>query len=401
MQDELIQEILYSEVKNATHLRSRRVHYLALLAKSGFKWLRHRVLSGNASLPCEQSLLNFLSKSKTDAPVLRERYNFIYRNDSRQGYLTRQLIAIEIGLLLAFLTGTPAFKRRLLLRCQVRMQKLLQGYHFAGFLCGHPDLLSRFIGYAFREADKHVVTMQHGIYQLSSYKVLWFEKTLATKIIVWGEAFKDLYIRQGVGAAALVIGAPNLSFVADRNPEVNALEEIRPVVIGQPFYKYHARGKSMYNDWIAQLIDFFAARNITLTYRPHPRERVKHSLEERNLKRVKLDYNNRPAFMEAYTVFYSITSTLLVEVFLNRKRAVQFDVDIDGKVYDRYANYLNMPTVTLDQLDTHLSLLSPYNFSFENGYLNLVKDSKGYNAQVLAEALAQPVTHKEEKQERA
>ena len=94
--------------------------------------------------------------------------------------------------------------------------------------------------------------------------------------------------------------------------------------------------------------------------------------------------------MERYSVFYSITSTLLIEVFLNRKRAVQFDIDIEGKVYDRYAEYMQMPTITLDQLDTHLASLKDYNFAYQEGYLNLVKDHHSYNVSVLVEALETP-----------
>ena len=391
MTEELIQEILYSEVKNATHLSSRRIHYLGLLLRSGVKWMSYLIFGGNTERPGKKRyLLSFLSKHKIDAPELWERYDVIFRNDKRYKYFSRHLIAVEIRLLMAFLMGSPDFKRRLLVRCQERMQALLQRYEFTGFLCGHPDLLTRFVGVVFHNQGKHVVTMQHGIYQLSSYKVLWFEKALATKILVWGEAFKELYARQGVPEQALVVGAPNLSFVPDRSVEAGEPSEIKPVIIGQPFYKYHARGKEMYNRWITEMIVFFKAKGVTLTYRPHPRESVKSSLTSDNLKRVALDASNRRVFMERYSVFYSITSTLLIEVFLNRKRAVQFDIDIDGKVYDRYAEYMQMPTITLDQLDTHLASLKDYNFAYQEGYLNLVKDHHSYNVSVLVEALETP-----------
>ena len=144
----------------------------------------------------------------------------------------KPLFIVEFLLIISFLLNVQ-FIHKILFNAAARITiNVIKTRNIQSVICGHPDLLISFMGFCLKECQKEVITIQHGIYNLTSYEVLWWEKEVATKIILYGEDFKDLYISQGVRREKIFIGNPYFGSIINPidNKNVNLLFRNKKVI---------------------------------------------------------------------------------------------------------------------------------------------------------------------------
>ena len=328
-----IDKILYSAIRNKTHLKIRRKSYfrqaLKLLYLVIFKYPDKPKLNQNYS-----TVLNDLPQKQYDFQgfkVNNIRLNYNYPE-------FKSLFFIEILLNIAFLVNIKLFQHFLFLISKIQVLKFISKYNVTALLCGHPTILMTFIAYYLNLHNKEVITVQHGVYSLTSYKVLWFEKNLATKIIVYSEMFKNLYNSQGINAGKIYIGTPDFKHNFKQNKTdilivSENLKNSKIIFLGQQLYKISNQVFEVYNDFLARLIEYYKEKNIHLYYKPHPRENIQESLNSENIEKIVL-FNNKDSLFENFDIFYSVNSSLLLEAYLQKKICYQAEIPISDLKYD-------------------------------------------------------------------
>lgn len=375
-----IDNILYSAIRNRTHERVRNKGYITKVIKLLFKIsLAKKTAISKTGRP---GILTFAPEIFFDWKKLNSHYHVIrtkHRNEDKQ------MMYLEILLILSFFVRARFIQRFFFNKCRAVVINYAKRHNLTCFICCHPDLLSACIGYFFRRMDKRVITIQHGIYQLSSYQVLWFEKHVATDILVWGTRYKKMYHEQGVDVNKLLSGAACLTFKQLKEPRsISSFDALKPAIIGQQLYKISSTVSQPYNAFISALIDFYTRNGLVIHYRPHPREDVNLSLTPENRARLKLlnkqiDQNH---FIAEYNLFYSVNSTLLVEAFLNGQISFQMNIPIPDFSYDCFNNYASIPAVSLENIEDHLKIDS-FLFQMDSDYLNLNSNFRQHNVKLL------------------
>jgi len=378
-----ISNILYSNIRNEKHRYTRIKGYRRHIIK-----LLYLFLAGGTRVDISkkrESILNFVPDKFYNLDGLSSQFNII---NSKYAATNRWMILIEILLTAAFLIRRINIQKFLLNTSRKILVILMRKHNLEYMICAHPDLLCSFIGFVFKKTDRKVITIQHGIYQLSSYEILWFEKCLCSHIVVWGQLFKDLYVAQGVDSAKVMIGAACLTHKEDNGiHSQDEVKTIKPVIIGQQLNKVSNSVFTSYNSFISKLIQFYIEKDIGLNYRPHPRENIKDTLTEENIKNlIILENIDQAEFISRYNIFYSVISTLLVETFLNRKLSYQMSVEIDEFKYDEYRNYTGIPFIYESDISNHLNVAS-YSFAYDTRYVNLTKSYRQYNQDCIRQSI--------------
>jgi hypothetical protein len=373
--NEDVSNILYSNIRNKKHkyIRSKgyRKHLLRLI---------YSFILGNNRVnfsKSKDSILNFVSSKYYNLDILSSQFNII---SSDYAATNRWLILIDILLTIAFIIEIRVIQKFLLNISLNILETQMSKYNYKSMICNHPDLLCTFIGFVFNKTNRKVITIQHGIYQLSSYRVLWFEKYLCSHIVVWGRLFKNLYAQQGIPNDKIIIGAACLTYKKNNLDLLDSrYHELKPVIIGQQLNKISDAVFYSYNSFISKLIKFYLVRGKKLSYRPHPRENVNDTLSNENIDSlIILERIDQVLFIESYNVFYSVASTLLVETFLNKKVSFQMGIEIDDLKYDEFRKYTGIPFVKESDIPKHMDAFD-FSFSYDNNYLNISDSFQIYN----------------------
>lgn len=371
MDNELINNILYGAIRNDKHRKIRFKGYLRssvkLLLNLLFKRSKNRETGNILLLNFLDSKIFDFQKNIWDEDIYARRVNF----DNAQ---FRPIYWIEFFINLSFLINVKPFQKIIFRLNSYIFEDYIKKNDIRGLICGPATTLTTFLGWKLKEFGKEVIIFQHGIYQLSSYKVEWYEKQVMTKILVWGTYYEDLYIKQGIEKERLKIISPYFSsniFDSQRTPAIN-WDYQNILFIGQQLNKISNHVFKPYNQFLSGLIDFYALRGKIIIYKPHPREQIEDTLTKENLERVEI-FNTEILSIENIDVFYSVNSTLLVELYLKGKPCYQVNIDIKDFQYDHFNKFTGIPTLDMDSLSTHLNL-NNYSFYLDPKYLNVWED---------------------------
>ncbi|QED36519.1 hypothetical protein FK178_01780 [Antarcticibacterium arcticum] len=371
-----INNLLYSALRSKKHLRIRRKSYFKRALKLIYLYL---TVSADKYPTNKKIILNYLNKSYIDFSDIRLKEDFKFDLKESQ---VKPLFIVEFLLIISFLLNVQ-FIHKILFNAAARITiNVIKTRNIQSVICGHPDLLISFMGFCLKECQKEVITIQHGIYNLTSYEVLWWEKEVATKIILYGEDFKDLYISQGVRREKIFIGNPYFGSIINPidNKNVNLLFRNKKVIfLGQQLYKISDSVYEGYNDFLNNFILFFEHMNVEVFYKPHPREELNKSLSPSNFSKLKI-FRGKGKPKELYSDFdfyYSVNSSILIELYLQRKICFQVDIPIDDFNYDIFKDYTGIPLVNINNLQEHLHS-KEYSFFYDPSYLNIRQDYNKY-----------------------
>src|SRR6476469_9842805 len=146
-----------------------------------------------------------------------------------------------------------------------RIEEYLAKNNFTCFVYDTPTTINNLLAYYFRKQGKKVIYLQHGIYQLKNYQLDITTKTFATGFVVWGEAFKQLFIENGIHKSNIRIGCINKpvkqkSF-AGKGKEV--------CFFGLPLTKFNESVCDEISAIISKTNKACAALGYKLIYKPH------------------------------------------------------------------------------------------------------------------------------------
>jgi hypothetical protein len=368
MKYEEIHQVLYSAIRNGKHLKVRKKGYLHQTLRLVYIILfkkRHPV-----PLNAKRSLIN-------DCPEnIPLNFNGSEFNEIRISYqhpYLKLIFVIEIFLNLAFLFKLIPLQKFLFWISEILATFLIKRYKVRAILCGHPTILMTFFGILIKKNNGLVITAQHGIYSLGDYQVLWFEKNVATHVMVYGKYFGKLYIKQGTSPENIVIGSPyfDSAWTIGENPTKKIHINNRKVLfLGQQLYKISDSVFQTYNDFISKLILFYKSKNITIYYKPHPRESINSSLNKINQNDLKMISSiDSP---DEFDIFYSVNSSLLLELYLQKNVCFQVNISIPDFNYDFFDSYTGIPLIDIEMIKNHLDIDS-YFFYYDDNYINVQK----------------------------
>lgn len=371
-----INNLLYSALRSKKHFKIRRKSYF----KRALKLIYLYFTVGTTKWPREKKIiLNYLNSSSLDFSDNRFKEEYIF--DLKESQL-KPLFIVEFLIIISFFFNVKFIQKILFSTAGRITNKVIKTRNIEFLLCGHPDLLISFLGFCLKECQKEVITIQHGIYNLTSYEVLWWEKEVATTVIVYGEDFKNLYIAQGVKKENIILGNPYFgSLITPNQNEETHLKFIhnRVIFLGQQLYKISDSVFSSYNEFITRFFDFYENRGVEVYYKPHPREDINKSLSPSNLSKLRIyrEKGKPEELFNDFDFYYSVNSSILIELYLQRKICFQVDIPIDDFNYDIFKDYTGIPLVNTSNLQEHL-YSKEYSFYYDPSYLNIKKDHNKY-----------------------
>lgn len=359
--------ILYSAIRNDTHLAIRNKGYIHQTFRLVYIILFKKKVKGNYN----HKSATVINDAPSNIPLNFKKINLNELVLSYTNPHSKKLFFIEIFLNLAFLIRIRWIQKILIDISQRLTKSFLNKNNIKALVCGHPTILMTFIGYQLKKERGYVITAQHGIYSLGDYKVLWFEKEIATHVLVYGKYFKELYEKQGTPKNNLIIGSPYFTSTWEASEKKEAtitFKNNKVLFLGQQLYKMSNVVFEPYNEFISQLISFYQNKNIDVYYRPHPRESLTDSLTKENLASLVIDQDKEK--IDEFDIYYSVNSSLLLELYLQKKICFQVNIQISDINYDHFYPYTGIPLVAVENIENHLSLAN-YIFKYDKDYINL------------------------------
>ncbi len=377
MTNALINSILYGALRNEKHRKIRVQGYFRNSIKLGLNLIFKRPVYDESA---SKVILNFLSPKFINFKCKQWNQDIYAYRVNFDNKLFREIYLIEFLINICFLINLKPLQRFLFRINSKLFDNYLQENNVEGLICGPATILTTFLGYRLKQKGKQVIIFQHGIYQLSSYKVEWYEKEVMTKILVWGEYYKELYLNQGVESSKMEIISPYFSNdIFQYEKVILSLSSIKSILfIGQQLNKVSEHVFEPYNNFISKLIDFYSSLGKDIIYKPHPREKVEDTLTKENFTRLKF-YNSKMAPVENFDIFYSVNSTLLVELYLKKKICFQILISIDDLPYDDFSDYTGIPALEINNISQHLPE-AHYSFFYDTKYLNIWEN---YDKQII------------------
>lgn len=360
-----INKILYSGIRNDHHLIIRRRGYFKHILKLSFLLIFRK--RKDQPVVSKRNILNFISGSnfKLDQALIPRNSSFVEVEGTK-------LVWVEWFVTLAFLLNYKFFQRRLFIIASKKSERFFKEKKVEMLICGHPTFFITFLSYILNELDKKIVTIQHGIYNLNFYKVLWFEKEIATQVIVFGKYFKNLYVSQGVADNKVIIGNPYFKSkdIPSESIRIN-LDKGKAVFIGQQLYKVNNSIFEIYNEALTELRDNLINVGIEFFYKPHPRENIEESLNPENLRNFQIyDVRNKNIFWDDFNIFLSANSSLLIETYLQGKICFQIEVPNPEMPFDNFGDFTGIPLIKSSEIKESI-FSGEYKFYCDPNYLNL------------------------------
>lgn len=364
-----VQKILYGAVRNENHFKIRRKGYI----RSSIRIIYDLVfLRKTKKVHFDSIILNLISEKFLDLNNIKFSQKVLYsKMDIRNPYF-RKLFLIELGLYLGFVFNNDFFHKYLFYHLEKYGNKYITENNLIAIICGPSTLLTTFLGVLLKRRNRPVILFQHGIYQIQSYKVEWYEKNVMSKILVWGDLYKKLYVDQNVLPSKVEVIAPYFQklFEDEEKIEEDNFYEIKSVLfIGQQLNKISKEVFEPYNSFIETLVNVYEEKGVEVTYKAHPREVIKDTLNSTNIERLKFFSSES---LDDFEIFYSVNSTLLVEMYLKKKICFQVGIQIPDLPYDKFYLYSGIPLIKPEDLDAHLNY-KEYCFWIEPNYLNFWK----------------------------
>jgi hypothetical protein len=214
------------------------------------------------------------------------------------------------------------------------IEKYLSANNFQSFIYDTPSTLNNLIAYYFKQQNKPVIYLQHGIYQLNNYKLDDTTKTFASSYVVWGQPFKELFIRNGIDEKQVKVACINKPVYKASKPK----SENTVCFLGLPLMKFSNEVKEEMLNIICKTYYACLKNNLPFIYKPHPMEQVEHTrklLAERLLKpAIAKSTETFEISLKRYGTFVGLYSTSLIEASIQGRNALQ--VLMSTKEYDNF-----------------------------------------------------------------
>ena len=368
--NDYIDNLLYSAIRSDKHLMVRKKSYFKRALQ--LIYLYGSVKKKKYFPENRKVVLNYLDKSYIDFKDFEGSQKYKFDLETSE---LKPLYIAELLIIAAFLLNFKKAQRFFLNASINIIVNLIKSRKIEALICGHPDLLISFLGFCLEKEKKEVITVQHGIYSLSSYEVLWWEKEIATTIIVYGQEFKELYITQGVQPEKVKLGTPyfNSSFNQRESQCVKPnIIKGKVIFLGQQLYKISDMVFDGYNEFISSLINYYENREVEVYYKPHPREDIQQSLTSANISALKIyEKEGKPEDLyNNFDLYFSVNSSILIELYLQQKICYQVDITIGDFEYDNFKNFTGIPMVNIQTLANKLEI-EKYHFHYSPDYLNI------------------------------
>ncbi|BDZ71515.1 hypothetical protein [Methanobacterium petrolearium] len=169
-----------------------------------------------------------------------------------------------------------------------------------------------------RELGITTVEIQHGIY---SRKEKIFAGQYVDYVFVWGEYFKNLYLKSNVkhNQEVKILGYP-ISTQVQKPFQYNK----RVVYLGQPLELYYENIFNLKKDFLQKLNSLCRDLGFKFSYRSHQGENL--NLLKTNLPEIEFCPKGEKleTTLKNNDIFISFSSTALTEAALNSKLSIQF-----------------------------------------------------------------------------
>lgn len=280
------------------------------------------------------------SRSSLKALQLQKQFNICYVSISILNLpflLKRRINFVELSPVKAHLD--QVFEKQLDAVCpsltdEFNTEEYLASNNFNCFIYDTPTTLNNFLAYFFKKQGKKVIYLQHGIYQLKNYELDAATKNFANGFVVWGEAFKNLFIRNGVAADRIRVGCINKSVKKSRN--YSADKNI--CFLGLPLTKFSDEVREEALVVIRRTNEACVSAGYEMVYKPHPMENIadtKQRFAEHNIHvRIISVKQNLQNTLNKYNFFIGFYSTGLIEASMLHKKALQ--ILMQTKDYDDF-----------------------------------------------------------------
>jgi hypothetical protein len=218
------------------------------------------------------------------------------------------------------------------------------------------------------------MTIQHGTYQSTSPLI---EGKAADYVLVWGQYFKDLYIKSGIRnpEEIYVLGYP---YPIEK--EVMSYGKKKGCVVcylGQNFEKYNKNLLEIKIDTIIRLKEICTKFGLKFIYRPHLGDDIKMLKSE--LPKVEFTQKGEK-MMETFRkcdVFISFNSTSLIEAFIHSKICLQLmDYPLQTDNFEELG-VCDKSFKEIEELEEYLKTvvsiqdLSKFKPKFNNNYIDI------------------------------
>jgi hypothetical protein len=370
-----IEQIFFSNIQNKAHLKIRKRSNIRFIITHIFDLFHYKV---HKNEKLENATIIFSAPEFLDASLFPGFLALNLKNkhicDLKNGWRFEEYL-LSLGFLL-----NSSLRFSLSKYILKRVERKLNGITFNAFICSFPMPICYFIALVLKERKTKIFTFQHGIYLADYYRANFFEKQIADYNLVWGQVYKDCYIRNGISKKNIII--VNAIINKNNNRDTNKTG-VNPVFLGQQLYKVLPRIFTEYNNTISNLIDFYAKHNIQLKYKPHPREDIKMSLSKINRSRLYFYEKKRVQndFFNSITHAFSVNSTALIQALCLGVKCCQ--ILNPGIPNIDFTKYTSITSLNLEADTDDLILIQDNTFFIEDRFLKLSSNTQYDNSELI------------------
>ncbi|MGA2919431.1 hypothetical protein [Methanoregula sp.] len=258
--------------------------------------------------------------------------------------------------------------------------------------------IERTIVYVCKKLKIPTIVIQHGIYQS---KIKYFDGMAADYVLVWGQYFKDQYVRFGKNPERIyIIGYPNKHKIRS-SKRFGLPTRIKLYYLGQCIESLNPEYLGQKIKTIQKLNDFCRMNNIDFFYRPHPKDDIillkKHLL---NIEFTSLSESLEDSVIKG-DIFISFNSTALIEASMNSKICLQLmDYPLETDNYEKLGVCMRS-FKNIGDLEIYLTklIISDNIFNirpkFNEEYINISYDPKSRFSEIISqiEKIESPIQH--------
>jgi len=219
------------------------------------------------------------------------------------------------------------------------------------------------------------IVIQHGIYDLKSQP---FDGRVADYVLVWGQYFKDLYVKQGIkmDEEVYVLGYP---FKIKDNINLNKSNSCRVYYLGQNYERYNKANLDIKLETLNRINEICSKLGMQFYYRPHPGDDRK--MLQKNLPHINFT-PKKETLTQSFSkgdIFITFNSTSLIEASMRSKLCIQlmnYPRSCDN--FEKYG-VCSKSVEYIDDLEDYLNAIAKSNDlsvkrPFNNDYIDITKN---------------------------
>lgn len=192
--------------------------------------------------------------------------------------------------------------------------------------------LERSVVFAAKSTGTQTLTIQHGLFMQSAESYV-YDGHWTDHMLVWSNIFRTLYATRNIlpEENIHVLGYP---YPIEAGPGKSGDDSPVACLLGQPWEHYASTLRDTKYEIISNLVKACAKLDLRMVYRPHPGECRIELMEEFPDLMLTDAAETLLEAIDRYDVFFSMTSTALIEAALRGRTAVQ--IRAEGFVQDNF-----------------------------------------------------------------